>query len=137
MYADRQVSLPLEPDEIAADISTALPRSWAPLNDTAKEEITTILRTEEVQELRELAPDTGAYANEADPTEPDWQKTFYGEDYARLFALKREWDPKGVFWYKNGVGSELWEPRGPWGIENGVGQDPVQLCKVGRESYES
>jgi hypothetical protein len=35
-----------------------------------------------------------------------------------------------VFWYKNGVGSELWEPRGTYGIENGVGQNPIQLCKA-------
>lgn len=77
-----------------------------------------------------MAPDTGAYASEADPTEPDWQRTFYGENYARLLALKKYWDPHGVFWYKNGVGSELWEPRGAFGIENGVGQNPVQLCRV-------
>lgn len=112
------------------DLSTALPRSWDPLNQTQKETITTSLRNGAVQGLRDLAPDTGAYASEADPTEPDWQRTFYGENYARLLALKKYWDPHGVFWYKNGVGSELWEPRGAFGIENGVGQNPVQLCRV-------
>jgi hypothetical protein len=72
----------------------------------------------------------GAYANEADPTEPNWQDTFYGKHYPRLLSLKKRWDPNGVFWYKNGVGSELWEPRGTYGIENGVGQNPIQLCKA-------
>ena len=110
--------------------STALPRSWDPLNQTQFDQVTTTLRTEDAQILRDLAPDMGAYVSEADPTEPNWQDTFYGENYSRLLALKRRWDPRGVFWYKNAVGSELWEPKGPHGIENGVGQRPVQLCKV-------
>ncbi|KAM0720296.1 hypothetical protein Q7P37_004432 [Cladosporium fusiforme] len=113
-----------------ACMQIALPRSWDPLNVTQKEVITTKLRTQDTQELRDLAPDTGAYVNEADPTEPDWQKTFYGANYERLFALKRRWDPHGVFWYKNGIGSELWNAVGDFGIENGVGQNPVQLCRA-------
>lgn len=87
------------------------------------------LRENATQALVELAPDTGAYGNEADPTEHDWQNTFYGLNYEKLLETKRKWDSKGIFWYKNGVGSEDWEPRGQWGIENGVGQNPVQLCK--------
>ena len=109
---------------------TALPRSWDPLNQTQFDRITTNLRTQDVQTLRDLAPDMGAYVNEADPTEPDWKDTFYGKNYPRLLALKKRWDPHGVFWYKNAVGSELWEPKGSHGIENGVGQKPVQLCKA-------
>jgi hypothetical protein len=80
--------------------------------------------------LVSLAPDTGAYISEADPTEEMWQKTFYGEHYEKLVKIKKKWDPEGVFWYKNGVGSEMWEAVGPWGIENGVGQNAVQLCKA-------
>jgi hypothetical protein len=80
--------------------------------------------------LVSLAPDTGAYISEADPTEELWQTTFYGEHYEKLVEIKKKWDPEGVFWYKNGVGSEMWEPVGPWGIENGVGQNVVQLCKA-------
>ena len=111
-------------------MSIALPRSWDPLNQTQFDRITTSLRTEDMQVLRDLAPDMGAYVNEADPTEPDWKDTFYGENYTRTLALKKRWDPHGVFWYKNAVGSELWEPKGLHGIENGVGQKPVQLCKA-------
>lgn len=113
-----------------ACMQIALPRTWGSHNQTQKEAITTDLRSNAVQGLRNLAPDMGAYASEADPTEPNWQRTFYGENYERLLALKKNWDPHGVFWYKNGVGSELWEPKGPHGIENGVGQNPVQLCRV-------
>jgi hypothetical protein len=109
---------------------TALPRTWEPLNEPEKTTVTTKLRTEAVQALRDLSPRMGAYANEADPTEPNWQETFYGKHYPRLLSLKKRWDPNGVFWYKSGVGSELWEPRGTYGIENGVGQNPIQLCKA-------
>ena len=110
--------------------STALPRSWDPLNQTQFDQITTSLRTEEAQVLRDLAPNMGAYVSEADPTEPNWKDTFYGNHYPRVLAIKQRWDPDGVFWYKNAVGSELWEPEGQHGIENGVGQKPMQLCKV-------
>ncbi|PTB65114.1 FAD-binding domain-containing protein [Trichoderma citrinoviride] len=34
-----------------------------------------------------------AYLNEADPDEPDWQKVFFGDNYDRLLAIKRKWDP--------------------------------------------
>lgn len=111
-------------------LPTALPRSWDPLNQTQFDQVTTSLREEDVQVLRDLAPDMGAYVNEADPTEPNWKDTFYGENYPRLLALKKQWDHQGVFWYKNAVGSDLWEPKGSHGIENGVGQKPVQLCKT-------
>lgn len=124
-------SIGAEPPRMIADTyNIALPRSWEPLNSTQKEAITTDLRTNATQALRDLAPDTGAYVNEADPTEPEWQNTFYGDNYERLFALKRRWDPHGVFWYKNGIGSELWNAVGDFGIENGVGQNPVQLCRA-------
>jgi len=55
---------------------------------------------------------------------------YYGANYEKLLGIKDQWDPEGVFWNKNGVGSDLWEPVGLWGSENGVGQNPVQLCRV-------
>lgn len=88
------------------------------------------LREKRTPALISLAPDTGAYISEGDPTEENWQETFYGDHYPRLLEIKKRWDPEGLFWYKSGVGSEFWEPVGPWGVENGVGQNPVQLCKV-------
>lgn len=80
--------------------------------------------------LVSLAPDAGSYLNEGDPTEEHWKSVYYGANYEKLLRIKNKWDPKGVFWNKNGVGSDMWEPVGPWGLENGVGQNPVQLCKV-------
>lgn len=107
-----------------------LPATWKTLNQTEKHIVTTDLRDVRVQALRQLSPDTGAYMSESDPTEPNWQRTKFGENYERLLRIKQEWDPSGVFWCKQCVGSELWDAKGDFGIENGVGQNKVQLCRA-------
>ncbi|KAB8069122.1 hypothetical protein BDV29DRAFT_161738 [Aspergillus leporis] len=58
--------------------------------------------------LRQLAPDTGAYVNEANTNEPDWQWSFWGPNYPRLQAIKQKYDPDGLFWCLHCVGSEAW-----------------------------
>ncbi|KAM7184182.1 hypothetical protein V8F20_012320 [Naviculisporaceae sp. PSN 640] len=60
---------------------------------------------------REVTPGSGAYLNEGDPAEPDWQRSFFGggERYRRLLAVKKRYDPWGVFWARTTVGSEDWE----------------------------
>ena len=85
------------------------------------------LRDVETQALRDLAPDTGAYMNEADPTEPEWQKAFWGENYKRLARLKRKWDPRGVFWCRACVGSEEWVVEGG----DAIGQHEGRICRKG------
>jgi FAD/FMN-containing dehydrogenase len=62
-----------------------------------------------VAKWKELTPGAGAYMNEGDPTETEWQESFYGAHYARLVEVKRRWDPWGVFWARTTVGSEAWE----------------------------
>ncbi|EKG11535.1 FAD linked oxidase [Macrophomina phaseolina MS6] len=47
-------------------------------------------------DLAALAPDGGAYPNEADPWTPDWRAQFWGPHYAELLAIKREYDPYGL-----------------------------------------
>jgi hypothetical protein len=59
--------------------------------------------------LREIAPDSGAYMSEGDVLEPDFQKSFYGVNYPRLYAMKQHYDPTGVFYALTAVGSEDWE----------------------------
>lgn len=59
--------------------------------------------------MRKLAPDTGAYVNEADPNEPDFQHAFWGTNYDRLLSIKREVDPTDVLWCSPCVGNERWE----------------------------
>jgi len=54
----------------------------------------------------------GAYLNEADAYEPDFQFSFWGANYARLDRIKQRWDPKGLFISRKGVGSEDWDDAG-------------------------
>jgi FAD/FMN-containing dehydrogenase len=62
--------------------------------------------------LRAVAPDTGAYVNECDYFQPDWQKAFWGSNYPRLLEIKQRYDPDGPFVVHHGVGSEVWSPDG-------------------------
>ena len=54
----------------------------------------------------------GAYANEAHPYEPGFQRSFWGDNYPRLYAIKQKWDPKGRFIARRAVGSEDWDEAG-------------------------
>lgn len=56
--------------------------------------------------------DSGTYSNEADVREPNFQQTFYGSNYGRLRAVKRRYDPSGLFIVRTGVGSEEWDEAG-------------------------
>ncbi|KAM5346286.1 hypothetical protein ACJ41O_009291 [Fusarium nematophilum] len=58
--------------------------------------------------LRELTPESGTYMNEADVYEPDFQRSFYGDNYPRLLSIKKRHDPDGIFYATTGVGSEEW-----------------------------
>jgi hypothetical protein len=112
-----------------------VPRTWSNGNAVEMVAVTTDLREVRVAALRELEPDSGAYMSESDPTEVDWQRTKYGSNYARLREVKERYDPEGVFWCTQCVGSELWDTVGNFGIENGVNQKVVRLCR--KEPYKS
>ncbi|KAF5353331.1 hypothetical protein D9756_007823 [Leucocoprinus leucothites] len=83
-----------------------------PWNDTASLEddfaqahkLTTVYDTA----LRALAPDSGAYLNEADPFEPDFKTAFYGVNYAKLLAIKDKYDPDQVLYGATAVGGDRW-----------------------------
>jgi hypothetical protein len=62
--------------------------------------------------LRSLEPNVAAYLNEADPHQPDWQRAFWGANYARLYDIKQSVDPKNIFITRLGVGSENWDDNG-------------------------
>ena len=62
--------------------------------------------------LRACAPNTGAYVNECDYFQPDWQRAFWGPHYPRLQRAKRRYDSTGLFTVHHGVGSEGWSPDG-------------------------
>lgn len=61
--------------------------------------------------LTNLTPDSGAYMNEADVNEPNFQQSFYGVNYERLLSIKRKYDPNDIFHAKTAVGSEFWQVR--------------------------
>ncbi|KAL1980807.1 hypothetical protein VTN96DRAFT_3502 [Rasamsonia emersonii] len=76
---------------------------------------------------RETCPESGAYMSEADPLEPNWQQAFYGENYARLYSLKQQYDPTGLLYARTAVGSEDWEVQSVDGLPDQNGR----LCRVG------
>ncbi|RGP69085.1 6-hydroxy-d-nicotine oxidase [Fusarium longipes] len=91
--------------------------TFEPLNRTAElEAVQSLIKTWEP--FRKLSS-AGAYINEALPFEPDWQHTFWGDNYERLLSIKKKVDPDDVFWCFPCVGSEKWEQKA-----NG------RLCKV-------
>jgi FAD/FMN-containing dehydrogenase len=65
-----------------------------------------------IKALRVVAPSTGAYVNECDYFQPNWQEAFWGENYARLKDIKERYDPDGLFVVHHGVGSEGWSADG-------------------------
>jgi hypothetical protein len=56
--------------------------------------------------------DSGSYSNEGDVREPDFQVTFFGDNYARLSEIKAKYDPGDLFIVGAGVGSEQWDVDG-------------------------
>ncbi|KAF1846543.1 uncharacterized protein K460DRAFT_417601 [Cucurbitaria berberidis CBS 394.84] len=78
--------------------------------------------------LRQVTPTGGAYGNEADIGEPDWQNAFWGENYPRLLSIKQKYDPSMLFYVHHGVGTEGWriEDNGIVGVQSTDGP----LCRV-------
>jgi hypothetical protein len=65
-----------------------------------------------MNELRAIASNGGAYVSESNYFEPDWQHSYWGSNHPRLAESKKKYDPTGLFFVHNGVGSEEWSPDG-------------------------
>lgn len=74
---------------------------------------------------RAVSPDAGAYMSESDIQEPDFQLSFYGSNYKRLYQLKKKYDPSALFYAPTGVGSEEWTVRSLDGLPDQNGR----LCR--------
>lgn len=92
--------------------------TWIEASDTLTYEV--------MDQLRAVTVGSGAYMNEGDSSEPNWQQSFFGANYDRLLDIKQKYDPYDLFWVLKGVGTEGWAVRTPTGLptENG------KLCKV-------
>ncbi|KAK4226014.1 FAD-binding protein [Podospora fimiseda] len=64
-----------------------------------------------VRGIEQATPGGGAYLNEADVQQPNWQDAFYGSHWGRLSQIKKKYDPTAVFYSRTAVGSEQWEER--------------------------
>lgn len=62
--------------------------------------------------LQRLAPEGGCYFAESDFFARRWQDACWGAHYPRLLAIKRRYDPAGLFFVHHGVGSEAWSDDG-------------------------
>src|ERR1035437_9559008 len=65
-----------------------------------------------MDQLRAVAGETGAYVSESNYFEKGWQQSYWGSNYSRLAEIKRRYDPDGLFFVHNGVGSEQWSADG-------------------------
>lgn len=63
-------------------------------------------------ELRKVAPDAGSYVSESNYFNHRWQQDYWGRNYPKLQAVKRKYDPDGLFFVYHGVGSEEWSADG-------------------------
>jgi FAD/FMN-containing dehydrogenase len=56
--------------------------------------------------LTDATPDSGAYSNEADYFQENWQKAFWGDNYPRLLEIKNKYDPNHFFQTHHSIGTE-------------------------------
>ncbi|MFM0731200.1 BBE domain-containing protein [Paraburkholderia sediminicola] len=64
------------------------------------------------QTLRTVVPDAGTYLSESNFFEANWQRANWGSNYAPLVAVKRKYDPDGLFFVHHGVNSDAWSADG-------------------------
>jgi len=65
-----------------------------------------------MSKLRTVAPDGGAYVSESNFFENEWQRSYWGGNRSRLAEIKKKYDPTGLFFVHNGVGSDEWSADG-------------------------
>ncbi|KAH8179435.1 FAD binding domain-containing protein [Sarocladium implicatum] len=76
---------------------------------------------------RDVTPGSGSYMSEGDPNEPNWQQSFFGCKYSKLYRLKQKWDPTGLLYANRAVGSEDWYIEGQ---DPNIAMQNGRLCKA-------
>ena len=101
--------------DMKLQINTSDIGSWVQRCDADQLENCALLKPihDAFQKFRDETPGAGAYFNEADYFDDDWQENFWGMDnYMRLLDIKQKWDPEQLFYCHKCVGSEFWEEGG-------------------------
>lgn len=85
-----------------------------------------------VNELRAVASGGGVYVSESNFFEPDFEHSYWGANHARLAEIKKKYEPDGLFFVHNGVGSERGPPLASPGFElqfgsKSAGNLPISL----------
>ncbi|MGC4102376.1 FAD-dependent oxidoreductase [Ferruginibacter sp.] len=65
-----------------------------------------------MNELTKVLPERGSYVSESSFFEAGWQHSFWGNNYEKLKAVKKKYDPTGLFFMHHGAGSENWSQDG-------------------------
>ena len=99
--------------------------------DAIRQDITKV----KVRAMKELAPDTGAYMNEADLFDEDFLEDFYGEHLGRLEEVKKSYDPQDTFYCPTCVGSERWREDAEGRLCRVWGMGEVDLSSSDLERY--
>jgi FAD/FMN-containing dehydrogenase len=63
-------------------------------------------------ELRAITMEAGSYVSESNYFQERWQQSYWGSNHSRLAEIKGKYDPTGLFFVHNGVGSEEWSRDG-------------------------
>ncbi|KAF9561158.1 FAD-binding domain-containing protein [Agrocybe pediades] len=67
--------------------------SWYWDGTMADQQLAYTESTKAADYLREITPGAGAYLNEADIHEPNFEESFWGDHYPRLLEIKKKYDP--------------------------------------------
>lgn len=96
----------------AGEGAPAFPGMPGPAPDIAKARRAEGRINKAMDALLKVAPGAGSYVSESDYFEREWQRSFWGTNYPKLAAVKRKYDPDGLFFVRHGVGSEAWTDDG-------------------------
>jgi hypothetical protein len=89
------------------DVTLTLPWNFtAPWSDMIA--LQDQMTNEVIPQIEAVTPGSGAYMNEADWRQPNWQEDFFGVNYDQLLCIKNDWDPNNLFYAVTTVGSEAW-----------------------------
>jgi FAD/FMN-containing dehydrogenase len=62
--------------------------------------------------LLTVAPGAGTYVSESDFFDRNWKISYWGPNFDRLAAVKKRYDPEGLFFTHHGIGSDEWSADG-------------------------